>query len=88
MWGFTLEDHPLRIPKLLLIGAVGGSAGIPDSLGHKPVDTSGRAAWLPSFLFSPPSQLISLICLSGFLPSIFIVALLWALPFTSAAADA
>ena len=43
--GITLDDHPLRPAKPLLTGAVRGSAGIPDSLVHKPVDTSGRAAW-------------------------------------------
>lgn len=43
--GITLDDHPLRLPESLLTGAVRGSAGIPDSLVHKPVDTSGRAAW-------------------------------------------
>lgn len=39
--GFTLEDHPLPAAKMLVTGAAGGSAGIPDSLGHKPGDTSG-----------------------------------------------
>jgi hypothetical protein len=43
--GITLDDHPLRPAKPLLTRAVRGSAGIPDSLVHKPVDTSGRAAW-------------------------------------------
>ena len=43
--GIRLEDHPLRPAKTLVMGAIGGSAGIPDSLVHKPVDTSGRAAW-------------------------------------------
>ena len=42
--GITLEDHPLRPAKMLVTGTAGGSAGIPDSLAHKPVDTSGRAA--------------------------------------------
>jgi hypothetical protein len=41
IWGIRLERHPLRLVKPLLTGAVGGSAGIPDSLVHKPVDTSG-----------------------------------------------
>ncbi|CRK55179.1 hypothetical protein [Alloactinosynnema sp. L-07] len=53
-WGFTrgitlgirlgilLERHPLRAAKTPVRGPVGGSAGIPDSLGHKPVNTSGR----------------------------------------------
>lgn len=45
IWGITLDDHPLRPAKALLTGAVRGSVGIPDSLVHKPVDTSGRAAW-------------------------------------------
>ena len=40
--GITLDDHPLRLAKPLLTGPVRGSAGIPDSLVHKPVDTSGR----------------------------------------------
>jgi hypothetical protein len=52
-WGFTwritsairlgvlLEPHPLRSAKALLKGSVWGSAGIPDSLGHKLVNTSG-----------------------------------------------
>jgi hypothetical protein len=43
--GITLDDHPLSLPESLLTGAARGSGGIPDSLGHKPVDTSGRAAW-------------------------------------------
>ena len=45
MRGIRLEDHPLRLAKTLVMGAIGGSAGIPDSLVHKPVDTSGRAGW-------------------------------------------
>jgi len=49
--GITLEDHPLRPAKTQVTGPVGGSAGIPDSLGHKPEDTSGRAGWSAS---SPP----------------------------------
>jgi len=39
--GFTLEDHPQHLTKPPLIGTAAGSAGIPDSLGHKPVETSG-----------------------------------------------
>src|SRR5882757_4888740 len=42
--GITLEDHPLRPAKTQVTDAVGGSAGIPDSLGHKPEDTSGGLA--------------------------------------------
>lgn len=54
-WGFTwgitlgirlgilLERHPLRRAKTPVSGPTGGSAGIPDSLAHKPVNTSGRA---------------------------------------------
>ena len=34
--GITLDDHPLRPAKTQATGPVGGSAGIPDSLGHKP----------------------------------------------------
>jgi hypothetical protein len=49
--GITLDDHPLRPAKPLLTWAVRGSAGIPDSLVHKPVDTSGRAAG-PAFPFA------------------------------------
>lgn len=41
--GILLERHPLRPAKTRVRGPVGGSAGIPDSLGHKPVNTSGRA---------------------------------------------
>ncbi len=41
--GILLERHPLRPGKALVSGHVGGSAGIPDSLVHKPVNTSGRA---------------------------------------------
>ena len=43
--GIRLEDHPLRPAKTLVMGTIGGSAGVPDSLVHKPVDTSGRAGW-------------------------------------------
>src|SRR5690242_8757307 len=50
--GIRLEDHPLRPAKMLAADAVGGSAGIPDSLGHKPGDTSGRAGWSPLLLLS------------------------------------
>src|SRR5215471_8931496 len=52
--GIRLEDHPLRPAKILVMAAFGGSAGIPDSLVHKPVDTSGRAGWssLPCRLLS------------------------------------
>jgi hypothetical protein len=42
--GFVLEDHPHRRTKPQEAPGTGGSAGIPDSLGHKPVCTSG-AAW-------------------------------------------
>lgn len=72
--GITLDDHPLRPPKPLLTGAVRGSAGIPDSLVHKPVDTSGRATWpavpfaclahlaIPAYLiYSSPSSLFCFI---------------------------
>ena len=63
--GITLEDYPLRPAKTQVTDPVGGSAGIPDSLGHKPEDTSGRAGgqrplilvWLtfvPSLTFSTP----------------------------------
>ncbi len=43
---------PVRTPSLVRgkdagHGSVGGSAGIPDSLGHKPVNTSGRADGWP-----------------------------------------
>jgi len=41
MPGIMLEDHPRRLVRPLLAGAVRGSDGIPDSLVHKPVDTSG-----------------------------------------------
>jgi hypothetical protein len=46
--GITLDDHPLRPAKMLVAGTAGGSAGIPDSLGHKPEDTSARAVWSAS----------------------------------------
>ena len=49
--GFRLEDHPLRPAKTLVMRTIGGSAGIPDSLAHKPVDTSGRTGWS-----SPPCR--------------------------------
>jgi hypothetical protein len=49
--GITLEDHPLRPAKTQVTDPVGGSAGIPDSLAHKPEDTSGRAGWSA---FAPP----------------------------------
>lgn len=57
-WGFTrgitfgirlgilLERHPLRPAKTPVRWPVGGSAGVPDSLGHKPVNTSGD--WWPA----------------------------------------
>jgi hypothetical protein len=41
MRGITLEDHPLHPAKPLLRWPARGSAGVPDSLGHKPEDTSG-----------------------------------------------
>ena len=40
--GILLERHPLRPVKTPVRGAVGGSAGVPDSLVHKPENTSGR----------------------------------------------
>jgi hypothetical protein len=46
--GITLEDHPLRPAKTQVTNPARGSAGIPDSLGHKPEDTSGRASWSTS----------------------------------------
>jgi hypothetical protein len=61
--GITLEDHPLRPAKMQVTDPVGGSAGIPDSLGHKPEDTSGRG-WLASVLSSLSASL-------SFLPSPF-----------------
>lgn len=39
--GILLEPHPLWSAKLQVGRPVGGSAGIPDSLGHKSVNTSG-----------------------------------------------
>jgi len=40
--GYLLERYPLHPTKPLHRPNVRGSAGIPDSLAHKPVDTSGR----------------------------------------------
>ena len=45
--GITLERHPAHGAKPLLTGPTGGSDGVPDSLGHKPVDTWGRG-WMGS----------------------------------------
>jgi hypothetical protein len=42
--GFTLEDHPLPSAETQFSGTTGGSDGVPDSLAHKSVDTSGLAA--------------------------------------------
>jgi hypothetical protein len=42
--GYLLERYPLHPTKPLHRPNVRGFAGIPDSLAHKPVDTSGRAA--------------------------------------------
>lgn len=39
--GILLERHPLRHAKALLMGGLGGSAGVPDSLVHKPVTHRG-----------------------------------------------
>lgn len=39
--GITLDDHPVRVGKPQLIGGAWGSAGVPDSLGHKQGVTSG-----------------------------------------------
>jgi hypothetical protein len=39
--GITLDDHPVRLRKPQLIGDAWGSAGVPDSLGHKQGVTSG-----------------------------------------------
>jgi hypothetical protein len=41
--GILLERHPISPAKTPVSGPVGGSAGIPDSPGHKPVKTSGPA---------------------------------------------
>lgn len=93
--GITLEDHPLRPAKMLVTGTAGGSAGVPDSLGHKPVDTSGRTAWsapshasllvfLSSLTF--PRPLFSLYYLFFILP--FIVTLLQSLPVQCTVAGA
>src|SRR5947208_6136879 len=66
--GIPLERHPLRPAKTQVTDTAGGSASIPDSLVHKPVDTSGRAAWstpsplhrvlLPHLDPHPPSPFI------------------------------
>lgn len=74
--GILLERHPLRAAKTPVRGPIGGSAGIPDSLGRKPVNTSGRTggrlpacrvgsavaygSLLPSFWFNYPLPDISL----------------------------
>ena len=42
--GYLLERYPLHPTKPLHRPYVRGSAGIPDSVAHKPVDTSGRTA--------------------------------------------
>lgn len=64
-WGFTwgitlwvrsgilLERHLLRQAKMPVSGPVRGSAGSPDSLVHKPVNTSGRARGLARVRVSP-----------------------------------
>jgi hypothetical protein len=62
--GILLERHPLRAAKAPVRGPAGGSAGIPDSLGHKPVNTSGRGGGrLPAasapWSSPPPCCLIS-----------------------------
>lgn len=41
--GCTLEDHPQHTTKPQVTDTEQGSGGVPDSLDHKPVDTSGRA---------------------------------------------
>jgi hypothetical protein len=74
IWGIMLEDHPLRPAKMLVMDAAGGSAGIPDSLVHKPVDTSGRAGWslLPLLTRGQPSFISHLHLYSPSLFSYFI----------------
>src|SRR5882724_12885333 len=87
MMGFirriTLEDHPLRPAKTQVTDPVGGSAGIPDSLVHKPEDTSGRAGW-PA---SPPPCLPHLCFLSDpfytIASSFYFLILLPSFPFVS-----
>src|SRR5262245_54702862 len=43
--GFVLEDHPGHWTKCQEAPGTRGSAGIPDSLGHKPACTSGAVVW-------------------------------------------
>ncbi len=57
--GILLERHPLRPVKTPVSGCVGGSAGIPDSLGHKPVDTSGRTGGRLPALSAPGCACLS-----------------------------
>lgn len=42
--GYRIKRHPQTSPKPQDNRSAGGSAGIPDSLGHKRVDTSGPAS--------------------------------------------
>jgi hypothetical protein len=57
--GVPTGDHVrgahLRPAKRQVTGGVGGSAGIPDSLGGKPEDTSGR--WAGQYLLVLPASL-------------------------------
>lgn len=65
--GFVLEDHPDHWTKSQEAPGTGGSAGIPDSLGHKPACTSGAVAWS-----SGPVTVVS--CLEFLLPWSVIVS--------------
>lgn len=88
--GITLEGHPRRLAKPLLTGAARGSVGIPDSLVHKPVDTSGRTAWpvpvplrrghLPCRSQLRGTSLLSFVCFISYSP--FLLApWVWCRPF-------
>lgn len=47
--GIRLDDHPVRASKLQLTRGARGSAGVPDSLGHKQgVTSGGQCGLLPS----------------------------------------
>lgn len=48
-----LENHPLPCGKPLVGLHDEGSAGVPDSLGHRPVNTSGAQPVVQVFVYCP-----------------------------------
>ena len=79
--GITLEDHPQRPAKAQVTSAVEGSAGIPDSLVHKPVDTSGRAGW-PALSSLICSHLLAISHLHPYSLSLLFCFISYPLPMT------